>query len=133
MSTHTDETAIRDLLQTMYTAWAGGDAAAFAKPYLDDAVVVMPATLTRGRAQVEKTMAARFAGPMKGSHVKDEVQSIQFLGAEAAVAVSRSWIFMAGGTELPVDREVTSTWVLAKRAGEWKVAVYANAPAPTAS
>lgn len=126
----TDETAIRDLLQTLYAAWDANDADAFVAPYLDDATVAMPGTFHPDRESIRRYMAAGFAGPLKGSRGRDELRSIRFLGPDAAVAVSRAWIMMAGETELPLDREVTATWVLARRDGQWRIAAYANAPAP---
>jgi uncharacterized protein (TIGR02246 family) len=130
-TTTSDETAVRELLATLYAAWAAGDAAAFAAPYLDDATVVMPGVCHRGRADVEAYMGMGFAGPLKGSHVVDEVESVRFPAPDTAVVLDRATIVRAGETEPAPEREIVATWVLARRAGDWKVAAYANAPART--
>ncbi len=74
-------------------------------------------------------MAAGFAGPLKGSQVRDEVQSVRHLGADAAIVVSRSAVLMAGETEAPDDRGVMATWTLTRRNGRWLLAAYHNCPA----
>jgi uncharacterized protein (TIGR02246 family) len=127
--TDDNASAVRDLLQQIYAAWTDGDADAFAALYLDDATVVMPGVLHRGRAAVRDYMATAFAGPLKGSRGVDEPQDIRFVGTDTAVVVSRAGILMAGEQALPVARERHATWVLSKRDGRWLVAAYANAPA----
>jgi len=74
-------------------------------------------------------MAAAFAGPLKGSRVRDEVQSVRRLGADAAVVVSRSAVLMAGEAEASDDRWVVATWTLTRRDGRWLLAAYHNCPA----
>jgi len=36
---------------------------------------------------------------------------------------------MPGETEVPADRTVLATWVLAKVDGDWRVTAYSNTPA----
>jgi uncharacterized protein (TIGR02246 family) len=74
-------------------------------------------------------MAAGFAGPLKGSRVLDEPQSVRFLGSDTAVVITEGGVLMAGQTELPAERLVRATWVLAKRNKQWYVAAYQNSPA----
>ena len=123
-----EESAVRDLLAEIYRAWEDNDADAFVARYTDDATVVMPGVLHRGRAAVRDAMAAGFAGPLKGSRAVDEPLELRFVG-DAAIVVSRAGILMAGEEALPAERERYATWVLTKRAGGWQVAAYANAPA----
>jgi len=121
----TDE--VRDLLDRVYAAW--GDADAFAALYRDDATVVMPGVFRQGRASVRESMAASFAGPLRGSRPVDEPQDVRVLG-DTAIVVSRAGILMPGQSSLPPAARRLATWVLTRSdAGGWAVAAYTNTPA----
>jgi uncharacterized protein (TIGR02246 family) len=107
--------SVVSVIRAVYDAWADGDAAAFAKLYTDDATVVQPGVRKKTNDEIRTTMAAGFAGPLKGSRVVDEPQSIRFLGLDTAVVITEGGVLMAGQTELPGERLVRATWVLAKR------------------
>ena len=117
------------VIQAVYDAWADGDADTFAKLYTDDATVVQPGIYKRNNDDIRTTMAAGFAGPLKGSRVLDEPQSVRFLGPDTAVVITEGGILMAGQTELPADRAVRATWVLTRQDEQWSVAAYQNSPA----
>jgi uncharacterized protein (TIGR02246 family) len=121
--------SVVSVIKAVYDAWAEGDADAFAELYTDDATVVQPGIHKKNNEDIRTTMAAGFAGPLKGSRVVDEPQSIRFLGPDAAVVISEGGILMAGQTELPPDRLVRATWVLTKKPDRWYVAAYQNSPA----
>ncbi|MFC4054688.1 SgcJ/EcaC family oxidoreductase [Actinomadura syzygii] len=122
------ESELRAMFDKMYKAWADGDAAAFADHYTDDATVVMPGVFHQGRDAVRESMAAGFAGPLKGSSAVDEPQDVRVHG-DTAVIVSRAGILMAGASEVPAEGERLATWVLSKRDGRWLVSAYSNTPA----
>jgi uncharacterized protein (TIGR02246 family) len=124
-----DVGAVRDVLQGIYAAWADNDADAFAALYVEDATAVLPRTYNKSREEVRSYMAAAFAGPLKGSMGIDEPQNIRLLGDDTAVVISEGGILMAGETELPAERMVRATWVLAKRDGKWLIVAYHNCPA----
>jgi uncharacterized protein (TIGR02246 family) len=117
------------VIHAVYDAWADGDAEAFAELYTDDATVVQPGTHKKDKGEIRTTMAAGFAGPLKGSTVLDEPQSVRFLGPDTAVVVSEGGIIMAGQDDVPAERMVRATWVLTKQDGQWLVAAYHNSPA----
>jgi uncharacterized protein (TIGR02246 family) len=117
------------VIQAVYDAWGDGDADAFAKLYTDEATVVQPGVHKRGNDEIRTTMAAGFAGALKGSRVLDEPQSVRFLGPDTAVVISEGGILMAGQSELPAERLVRATWVLTRRDERWYVAAYHNSPA----
>jgi uncharacterized protein (TIGR02246 family) len=121
--------AVVGVIQAVYEAWADGDADGFAELYTDDATVVQPGIFKRNNDDIRTTMAAGFAGPLKGSHVLDEPQSVRFLGPDAAVVITEGGILMAGQTEVAAGSRVRATWVLAKRNEQWQVAAYQNSPA----
>jgi len=124
-----EESAVRAVLDTVYAAWADNDADAFVTVYTEDATSTLPGSHRAGREEIRARMAAGFAGPLKGSRVLDEVQSVRFLGDDAGVIVSRSAVLMAGETEAPADRWVLATWTLARQDGRWLVAAYHNCAA----
>jgi uncharacterized protein (TIGR02246 family) len=117
------------VIQAVYDAWADGDADTFAKLYTEDASVVQPGIYKENNEVIRTTMAAGFAGPLKGSRVIDEPQSVRFLGPDAAVVITEGGVLMAGQTEVPAERQVRSTWALTRRDGQWLVVAYHNSPA----
>ncbi len=121
-----DETAVRDVLDRLYRAWAAEDPDAIAELYLDDATVVMPGAYRTGGGEVRGYFATAFAGPLKGSRASDEPRSVRFAGPDAAIVVSEGGVMMAGETSLPASRRVRATWVLARRDGHWRIAAYHN-------
>jgi uncharacterized protein (TIGR02246 family) len=124
-----EQRAVTEVIDGIYAAWADNDADAFAALYLEDATVIQPGIYKNGREVVRTSMAAGFAGPLKGSTVIDEPLSVRFLNDEAAVVISQGAVRMSGETEPPPQRLVRATWVLAKRDGKWRIAAYHNSPA----
>jgi uncharacterized protein (TIGR02246 family) len=124
-----DVAAIKDVLGNLYKAWDAGDADAFVTDYTEDATAIMPGTYRKSREEVRHNMADGFASFLKGSTNIDKLESIRFLGQDAAVAVSETSLRFAGETEVPAERMVRATWVLEKRGGNWLVAAYHNSPA----
>ncbi len=124
-----DDKAVLDVIHAIYDAWGANDADLFAALYLDDATVVQPGVYKKNSDDIRTSMAALFAGPLKGSTVVDAPQSVRYLGEDVAVVISEGGILMAGHTELPAARRVRATWVLARRDEQWCVAAYHNSPA----
>ncbi|GAA1894450.1 SgcJ/EcaC family oxidoreductase [Asanoa iriomotensis] len=110
-----------ELLDRVYAAW--GDADAFAALYREDATVVMPGVLRQGRAAVRDSMAAAWAGPLRGSRPIDEPVDVRVFG-DTAVVVSRAGILLPGESSLAPGAARLATWVLHR--GE--VAAYTNTP-----
>ena len=127
--TDTRDRQVLAVIDSLYQAWADNDADAFVASYTEDATSILPGEYSASRAAVRDRMAAGFAGPLKGSQVRDEVQSVRHLGADAAIVVSRSAVLMAGETEAPDDRWVIATWTLTRPNGRWLLAAYHNCPA----
>ena len=91
--TNNDPTdSVVSVIHAVYDAWADGDADTFAKLYTDDATVVQPGIYKRNNDDIRTTMAAAFAGPLKGSRVLDEPQSVRFLGPDTAVVITEGGI-----------------------------------------
>ena len=129
MTTDTSTDSVMSVIHAVYDAWADGDADTFAKLYTEDASVVQPGIYKKNNEVIRTTMAAGFAGPLKGSRVIDEPQSVRFLGPDAAVVITEGGVLMAGQAEVPAERQVRSTWVLARQDEQWLVVAYQNSPA----
>jgi uncharacterized protein (TIGR02246 family) len=129
MTTANPADSVYNVIKAVYDAWAENDADALAALYTEDGTVVQPGIHKRNKDEIRTTMAAAFAGPLEGSTVLDEPQSIRLIGSEAAVVITEGGILMAGETELPSERVVRATWVLTKEDGQWYVAAYQNSPA----
>lgn len=124
-----DVAAIKGVLVNHYKAWDAGDADAFVTDYTADATVIMPGIYRTSKEEVRRSMADGFASFLKGSTAIDKLESIRFLGENAAVAVSETGVRFPGETEVPAERMVYATWVLEKRGGTWLLAAYHNSPA----
>jgi uncharacterized protein (TIGR02246 family) len=124
-----DQQAVSDVLNRLYEAWEANDPEEFVADYLDDASVVQPGIYKKGREEIRTTMAAGFAGPLRGSRVISHPQDIRFLTDETAIVVSEDGILFPGQDDVPSEALVRATWVLAKRDGSWQVAAYHNSPA----
>lgn len=131
--TAADTAAVRAVLDRFYAGWTANDVDAFIPLYLDDASVVRPGVVHHSRDALRAGMAASFAGPLKGSRGVDDAASIRFPGPDTAIVVSTAGILMPGEESVPPERRVSATWVLVRRDGGWRIAAYANAPAPDAT
>jgi uncharacterized protein (TIGR02246 family) len=126
--TDADRLAVLAVIKAGYAAWEANDADTFVAGYLDDATVVQPGTYKRNREAIRSTMAAGFAGPLKGSRVIDTPGEVRLVNDETAIVVSEGGIVFAGESTSPPDRMVRATWVVAKRDGRWFIASYHNSP-----
>jgi uncharacterized protein (TIGR02246 family) len=127
--TDADRRAVLAVIQAGYAAWEANDADEFVAVYLDDATVVQPGVHEKNRQEIRTTMAAGFAGPLKGSRIVDTPQDVRFVNDETAIVVSEGGIVFPGETACPSARLVRATWVVAKRDDQWLVAAYHNSPA----
>jgi uncharacterized protein (TIGR02246 family) len=124
-----DVAAIKGVLENHYKAWDAGDADAFVADYAEDTTVIMPGIYRKSKEEARRNMAEGFASFLKDSTAIDQLESIRFLGENAAVAVSETGVRFPGETEVPAERMVHATWVLEKRGGAWLLAAYHNSPA----
>jgi uncharacterized protein (TIGR02246 family) len=120
--------AVRAVLDSIYAAWADNDADAFVAPYAENATAVLPGAYLPGRKAIKDTMATLFAGELKGSSARHEVQDVRFVGADAAVVISKGAVLLADqSTPDPANRAL-ETWVLARQDGDWRVQAFHNCP-----
>jgi uncharacterized protein (TIGR02246 family) len=128
LTSTTDEAAVLAVLDAVYAAWADNDADAFVASYAADATAVHTGTVMPNRDAVRATMAAGFAGPLKGSQGLHEVQSVRFVGADTALVLSRGAIRFAGQDDPAAASRTLDGWVLCNRAGRWLVEAFHNCP-----
>jgi uncharacterized protein (TIGR02246 family) len=126
-----DERAVLAVLDAVYAAWAENDAEAFVAPYAPGASAVHTGTVMPDRDAVRATMAAGFAGVLKGSEGLHEVQRVRFVGADTALVLSRGAIRFAGRDEPDAASRTLDGWVLGKRDGSWRVEAFHNCPEST--
>jgi uncharacterized protein (TIGR02246 family) len=120
------DTAIREVLDDVYRAWAANDAEAFVAGYTADATAILPGSYRAGKDSIRKHMAGGFAGPLKGSSTVNKVLDVRMLGEDGALAITEDGILFAGESEVPPARVVLATWVFTRRDGEWLIAAYHN-------
>ncbi|MDQ4504520.1 SgcJ/EcaC family oxidoreductase [Sinomonas sp. ASV322] len=128
MDRKNDEIAIDALLAETYKGWEANDADRFVALYTEDATAILPGSVRGSREAIRDSMAAGFAGPLKGSTSVDQRVSLRFVGRDAAIAVSEAGILFPGEAEVPAERKVNATWVFEKRDGRWMIAAYHNSP-----
>jgi uncharacterized protein (TIGR02246 family) len=121
-----DDTAVRAVLDDVYAAWADSDADAFVSSYAEDATAVLPGAYLKDKEAVRASMAAVFAGPLKGSSAIHEVQSIRFPGIGTAIVISKGAVLLAGQAEPAEETRSVDTWVLSKQGGTWRVEAFHN-------
>ena len=120
------DSAVRAVLDRVYTAWADNDADAFVASYAADATALLPGSYLQSKEAIRATMAAAFAGPLNGSRGVHEVQSVRFSDAETAIVISKGAIVLAGETEPRSENRALETWVLSKQDGTWRVRAFHN-------
>ncbi len=112
-----DQKAIAGLVAAFSKAFNGGDAAAAAATFAEDALVVDEhGERTEGRAAIRAQLAASFADN-PGSTIAIKVDSLRFLGPDTALEEGRTTITPAGpGGEPEITR---FTVVYIKKNGQW--------------
>ena len=125
----TDRRAILDVFARLYEAWEANDAETFVADYTQDASVIQPGVYKRDREEIRATMAAGFAGPLKGSRVAAHPVDIRFVTDDTAIVISEDGIIFPGQDAVASEGLVRATWVLVKRDDAWRIASYHNSPA----
>lgn len=123
-----DQAAIAALPARMIETWAAHDTEGFADLFTEDGTLILPGVYKKGRAEIQQFMAAAFAGPYKGSRVTGQPIDIKPLGTGAVALITQGGVIPAGETELPDKAAIRASWILVKRDGQWRLAVYQNCP-----
>jgi uncharacterized protein (TIGR02246 family) len=121
MSSELPNEGVLAAFTSMSDAWALMDAARFAACYADDATVIGPGIYLRGKDDIDRSMAAAFTGPLRGSLRPHSARSVRFLSADTAVVVTESATVFPGEAETPADRQHLVTWILTRHDDRWLV------------
>jgi uncharacterized protein (TIGR02246 family) len=130
-----DEAAVNKIATDYIAAWTKADAKAIAALHTADAVIVGgDGTVSSGRAAIEKTVAANFAGMFKGTSLKVMPAGVRQLAPN--VAGTHGTFEVSAGGKVVATGHFISTDV--KTAEGWKTAHFASftpqaPPAPAAA
>ena len=129
-----EQTAIAAVPSRMVAAWAAHDAQAFAELFTQDGTLIMPGVYKKGHQEIREFMAAGYAGPYQGTRVVGSPIDVKPL-ADGAVALLTTGGVLAPVVETVPDcsdqAAIRASWILVKRDGEWRLAVYQNCPRQT--
>jgi uncharacterized protein (TIGR02246 family) len=128
-----EQAAIAAVPARMVAAWAAHDADAFADLFVQDGSMMLPGVYKKGHDDIRAFMAAGFAGPYKGTQVTGQPLEMKPLGGDAVAVITEGGVIGAGESELSDAAAIRASWILVKRDGEWKLAVYHNCPRDPAS
>ncbi len=127
-SVASDQEQISALPARMVAAWAAHDADAFADLFVEDGTMILPGTYHSGREQIRDFMAAAYRGVYRGTTVTGQPIGLKPLAGGAAVLLTVGGVLQPGETELSDSDAIRASWVLVKRDGQWRIAVYQNCP-----
>lgn len=125
-----DEHGVLEVMDELEQAWAAGDADRFGELHTGTcSYVAFDGTVMHGPQGVADGHRALFAGIMRGSRLVAEHRQVRFLTPDAAVVVQRAGIVMSwqrGRTTPSRKRLSTSTTLLVRAGGPWRVAAFQN-------
>lgn len=137
-----DSQAIRQLLQTRQAdAWNRHDAKAYAALFTPDGDVVnVVGWWWKGRAEIERKLAAGFAFVFKNSQLTVTDVDVRFINTKLAIAHTR-WTMTGAKVPpgMPEPRTGIQLQVLQKQRGKWLIVSFQNTnsiperPFPTAT
>jgi uncharacterized protein (TIGR02246 family) len=118
-SPEADLVAVHALLEQSQDAWNRGDGAAYGALFTDDATdVTYVGTVYRGGLEIGRAHQALFDSFLKGSRLVIEIVDIRFLGADAAVVVTRGDVHKGR----PKKLGKLATYTLVRQGGSWRIA-----------
>lgn len=125
MTTISDESAIRSLVDQFVAGWNGADGAACGKPFAENAdFTAVTGLRARGRQVIARGHAEILATVFRGTRLSATVNSIEFLRPDVAVVDATFHLIPAGQTWLP---KYTSCGIVAtNETGVWTIAVFRN-------
>src|SRR5438270_10432425 len=84
-----EEQLVLAVLDRVYAAWAANDADAFVEPYAEHATAQLPGSYLPSRDAIRATMAAVFAGELKGSRAVPGPHTVRFLDDTVAIVIGQ--------------------------------------------
>jgi len=129
-----DEEAIRGILDEEITTWNQGDADGYARHFAADGTFTnVRGMFFTGRQAYRDRHEFIFKGPMRGTKLQLQVESLRFLAPDIAVCETLTWVsdFKSGAPpNLYLDPKgrlrTRLLQVMTKHGGEWQIVVYHN-------
>lgn len=123
-----DLAAVQALIAQITTAWNANDAEALCTVYAEDASVVLPGAILKGRPDTEAWMAGAFEGKWKGTHVLGHPIELRYIREDIMLLISHGGAYYPGDEEVPERFAIRGIWVFVKNDGEWLIHGYGNTP-----
>jgi len=127
MDTTEDEKQLRELFENIAAAWNKGDAQLFASYYTEDCdYITFMGQHIKGRqanAAAHQILLDKF---LKGSQLKKQIKSIQFLKEDIALIHGTGAVQLHWQKQPSEKSQSITTNVAVKENGEWKVRAFHN-------
>jgi uncharacterized protein (TIGR02246 family) len=123
-----DEATVRGMVAHITKSWNANDADELCKVYADDASVVLPGAILKGRPAITEWMAEAFAGKWKGTHVLGFPLELRYIRDDIMLMTSHGGAYMPGAVEVPVEHAIRGIWMFVKVNDEWLIHGYGNTP-----
>jgi uncharacterized protein (TIGR02246 family) len=125
-----DDTALRDLYQSLLASWGCGDAQGYAAHFAPDApYIIATGAIEMGTQEIVAGHQAIFDTWARNTRLAGTIQSLRFLTPEIALIIATGAIVSAEGVE--EDEKTIYTLVAQKQAGRWQFVAYQNTPIQT--
>ena len=123
MKAQTDSATIEACLDRIQQAWNGGDAAAFAREFTEDAsYVIFAGIVSLGRTAIERDHEPVLQKWQHGSRMAMRVIETREIAPGVAVVVTEGGV--GKGARVPLDK--VQTFVFVRGDGGWKCAAFQN-------
>ena len=109
-------------------AWDRNDAGAFADLFTTDGSMLAGDNQLTDPEQIRSYLTEAFTGPLQGSRLVDTPVDIRLLTDDVALAVTEGGVVYEGESEPAPERRARSTWVTARRDGDWRLVSYQTSP-----
>ena len=124
-----DEAEVRTLYQKTLDGWNQHNAEAFAAYFDEDSDVVgFDGSLMKGRTEVASTLQQIFADHLTAPYVC-KVREVRFLSPDVALLRAIVGMVPHGQSDIAPQLNATQTLVVAKRDGQWRIALFQTTPA----
>ena len=125
----TDEIEVRTLYGQLLDSWNRRNAGDFAALCAEDGNLVgFDGSPLNGRAEIESSIRQIFADHLTAAYV-GKIREVRFLTPEVAILRAVACMVPPGQSDLNPAVNTVQTLVAAKRAGQWRIALFQNTPA----
>lgn len=123
-----DQAAVAELVQRITKSWAAQDADTLSTVYTEDASIILPGAVLKGRPAIRDWMAAAFEGKWQGTKVLGAPLELRYIRDDVMLLVSQGGAYPPGATKVPVEHAIRGMWFFVHDGSEWLIDAYANTP-----